>query len=133
ALTLDPRFPGAHLNRGLVLGEWGQAAAAASSFEQALALRPDIPFARGERLLSKLHNCDWRNYDEELTDVERRGAAGERAATPFVMLAVSGSASLQMKAASSYLQEHTHTRAPVEFPRHVTGKLKIGCFSADFR
>lgn len=133
ALALDPHYPGVHLNRGLVLGEMGRHQEAAASIDRAIALRPDLPWARGEKLLQRMHACDWRDYGSELHDLESRTAAGERVATPFVMLALSGSAPLQLQAATQYMAAEVRPRTAAVHSRPSADKLSIGYFSADFR
>lgn len=134
AIGLDPLAAGFHFNRAQMLDELRQHAAAAASYDRTLALKADFKYAPGHRLLARMHSCDWRGYAAALADLDNRIARGESAATPFAMLALSGSAPLQRKAAERWVCEKAPpSDALPAIPRRTAGaKIRIGYFSPDF-
>jgi tetratricopeptide (TPR) repeat protein len=78
ALALKPDYAEALNNRGIALSLMGRREEAGNDFERALELRPDLPFARGMLLYSRLYCCDWRSYEEQ----SRQLIADVRSAKP---------------------------------------------------
>lgn len=140
SLALQPDYAGVHFNRGEVLAELGRYAQAIASFDRAIELKTELPYAWGERLLARMHICDWRQYEMQVAELTRRVARGEPAATPFCMLALCDSAPLQRQAAQHWIERNAKSAAPGSASagapamqrRASSGKIRIGYFSADF-
>jgi predicted O-linked N-acetylglucosamine transferase (SPINDLY family) len=133
SLALQPDYAGVHFNRGEVLVELGRYAQAIASFDRAIELKTELPYAWGERLLARMHICDWRQYEMQVAELTRRVARGEPAATPFCMLALCDCAPLQRQAAQHWIERNAISGAtPAMQRRTADGKIRIGYFSADF-
>jgi predicted O-linked N-acetylglucosamine transferase (SPINDLY family) len=134
AIALEPHRAGVHFNRGQMLDELRQFPAAAASYEQVLTLKPDFKYAFGHRLLARMQICDWEDYDAQLAELAARIERGEAAANPFSVLALSGSAPLQKKAARIWVMDKAPPDGTLAFrpSRMERGKIRIGYFSADF-
>ncbi len=83
ALALKPGFAEALQNRGAALSHLGRHEAAGKDLERALRLDPNLPFARGTLLHSRMHDCDWRDYEQESRRVIADVRAGKRADPAF--------------------------------------------------
>lgn len=134
AAELRPDLAGVHFNRAQLLEELRQFIAAVKGYDHALAIRPDLPYVRGHRLLARLQTCDWLNLEAELDDLAARIDCGEPAATPFAMLGLSDSPSLQRKTAEQWVRR---TARPAQSPsprtpRSTRHRMRVGYFSADF-
>jgi predicted O-linked N-acetylglucosamine transferase (SPINDLY family) len=134
AIALKPHHAGVHLNRGQMLDELRQFPAAAASYERVLTLKPDFKYAFGHRLLARMQICDWEDYDAQLAELAARIERGEPAANPFSVLALSGSAPLQKKAARIWVMDKAPPDGTLALrpSRAERGKIRIGYFSADF-
>ncbi len=135
AIHLDPGNAQVHLNRAQALRELRRFEAALESFDRALALKPDLPFVPGLRLHTRMQLCSWEGLDAELAAL--RGAIGRGAAVtpPFPLLALSGAAALQCRAAEIWMREKHPPQAAlaaIAF-RRDGDRIRLGYFSADFR
>jgi predicted O-linked N-acetylglucosamine transferase (SPINDLY family) len=134
ALALQPNYPGVHFNRGQILDELRQHALAVQSYARALAIKPDFGFALGHRLLARMQNCDWQDFEAELAELRLSIERGKAAANPFCALALLGSAALQKKAAEIWVREKAPPvdGLPPNAKQFGHEKIRLGYFSADF-
>ena len=135
ALALNPDDAEVHYNRGIALYFLKQHQAAVASYDKALAINPDYEFLSGLRLHTKMHLCDWKDAEPQLTELIQKIQGNEKAATPFSVLALSDSLSLQRKAAEIWVTamypENPLLGEIEKYPRHE--KIRLGYFSMDFR
>jgi predicted O-linked N-acetylglucosamine transferase (SPINDLY family) len=132
AVRLHPDYPGLHFNRGQLLDELQRHVDAVASYETTIAMRPEFPGVHGNRLLAKARVCDWRAHDEELADLEARIARGEPAASPFAVLALSGSPKLQRQSAATHARGNFAADPAYGTPPARADKIRVGYFSCDF-
>jgi predicted O-linked N-acetylglucosamine transferase (SPINDLY family) len=133
AVQLGPGFPGMHFNRAQMLAEMGRYGEAAEEFDHTLALNPRFDYAAGEALLARLQASAWQGYEPRRRALEESLQRGERAATPFALLALSDSPQLQQQAARSWIIARPPKASPAPRMQRKSGKLVIGYFSPDFR
>jgi predicted O-linked N-acetylglucosamine transferase (SPINDLY family) len=150
ALAIDPGDAEALANRGTALSRMGQIERARFSYEQAYAMNPGLDFLFGQLLYARMKSCSWENLPVNLERLEERIARGEAAASPFEVLALSGSAALHKSAAKIWVRDKCPAmatdvpddRPDIDVPgephaaivqrgRHE--KIRVGYFSADFR
>jgi predicted O-linked N-acetylglucosamine transferase (SPINDLY family) len=135
AIALNPNYAEAYSNRGNVLQELKQFDAAIINYNKAIELIHDHQFLNGVRLHTKMYICDWNNYDDEITALAEKIKLNEKASTPFAILALFDSLSLQRKTTEIYVQHKflIDNALPKlsKYSRHE--KIRIGYFSADFR
>ena len=65
AIALKPDYAEAYNNRGNALRDLKRHADALASYDKAFALKPDLAELEGLRLHTKMHLCDWSNFDTE--------------------------------------------------------------------
>ena len=135
ALFLGRRKADTYRNRGIVMDVLGYSEEAVISYERALSLDPEGKFLRGIYRHARMRNCDWsgfkRDRDEIVSGIER----GEAVCSPFALLSLVDSPSLQRRAAEIWVREQCMPRAQLaplpRYPRRK--KIRIAYFSADFR
>ncbi|MGA2671698.1 MAG: tetratricopeptide repeat protein [Terracidiphilus sp.] len=134
AIALRPEFAEAWYNRGNALLGLQNYQAALESFSQALRLRPKYEYVHGMQVHMKQYLCDWEDIEGQCRRLKAEIDRGEKAASPFLLLAVSDSAALQKKAAEIYARDKYPLRvASAAIPRHPRhDRIRIGYFSADY-
>jgi len=135
AIVLDPNLAEAYNMRGDLLLKVMRTAEARADFEKAYSLKPDLEFVYPRLLYSRLRTCDWNNIESQLVRLEARIARGEQLCVPFDALALTGSASVQRKAAQTYVRKKFPSRdelGPIPV-RQGGKKIRLGYFSADYR
>ena len=135
AIRFKPGLAEALYMRANLYRAMGRYDAACGDFDSAFALKPDIKFLRGLRRHSKMQLCDWEGFDTDLADIAARLGKDEAVSPPFVTVALTGSAAVQMQAAEIWLREECppdHS-LPGLARRERREKIRIGYFSADFR
>lgn len=132
ALALDPGYGGCHHNRGDLFKEMRMYPQALADFDRALELKCAVRELPGLRLSAKMHMCDWRDLDVEVSALTAQIESGEAAGNPFTVMALTDSPSLQRRAAELWVREHvpaTPAARPMIVPAHQ--ELRVGYFSAD--
>jgi predicted O-linked N-acetylglucosamine transferase (SPINDLY family) len=132
AILLKPDYADAHANRGIALFEIAQYKQALESFENALRLKPDYKYLTGMRLHLKRLLCDWQDLENQTRHLESQITRGEKAAPPFMLLALTASPAVQRKAAEIFVQDRYPDAAGTLPQRPRRDKIRVGYFSADF-
>ncbi len=134
AITLKPDYGEAYCNRGNTLRELRELNDAVASYKEALALKPDGLFWLGMYLHTMMQICEWSALDFHVSQLTEKIEHHEKVSSPFPILAIADSLSLQKDAARIYVQEQypaTHEFSAIPMPpRH--DKIRIGYYSADF-
>lgn len=134
AIALEPGYVDAHVRRGIALRDLGRRAEAVESYARALAIDPGFEWLEGLWLNARMQVCDWADLSRHVQRLAARVERGERAAHPFPLLAMPGTAAVQRKAAETWVQARHPERhllpAMAARPRH--DRIRVGYFSADF-
>jgi predicted O-linked N-acetylglucosamine transferase (SPINDLY family) len=135
ALTLKPAFAEALQNRGAALSHLGRHEAASKDLEQALRLNAGLPFAGGTLLHSRMHDCDWRGYDQAAARVIADVQAGKRAIEPFMFLAISNSPEDQLRCSRTWVRDQCppSTDSTWTGGRYRHYRIRLAYVSAHFR
>lgn len=132
ALAGKPDFADAWCNLGTTYKDWQRHADAVACYDRALALRPDFAFLPGQRLFTRLLDCDWQGLAAETATLTAGITAGRPMALPFQVLPVCADPAVLQQAAVCWTQQKfpdlQETVAPPPGRR-----LRVGYFSADFR
>ena len=134
AIALKPDHAEAYANRGNTFKDLNRWEDALASYETALALKPDIEFVQGARLYAKTRLCDFSGLDAKIAALEQGIREGRKVCTPFQVLAICGSAALQLRAAELYAEAGKAELAALPaIPKYAPhDKIRLGYFSADF-
>ena len=135
AIKLNPLLAQAYANRGSLAQLTDRYQIATSDFEKSLSIDPSIKKLIGSLLHSKMHRCDWNEF-EQLRQVFLGLIEREECLTnPFVLLSVIDSLSLQKKSAEHEVRTVIplrNTLGPIS-PYKNHQKIRLGFFSADLR
>jgi predicted O-linked N-acetylglucosamine transferase (SPINDLY family) len=134
ALALDAGLADAWANRAHLRWSLDQDyEGAAADLTAALAVNPDLAYARGELLHLRMFAADWDDFDAQKRLVDAGVRSGRQAVRPFVYQAVSSSPA-DLQACSRIFAGHLFP-ALEALPRaaHNHGRIRIGYVSAEFR
>jgi len=133
ALVLNADFPEAYNALGVTLQYQGRLEEAIASFERAVNLEPDYAVAESQLIHQRRHICDFSVAETLLEASSRLGITGA-AIPPFVALTWSDDPEQNFLRAKAYAAEKysQQSEPPPVTPSDVSGRLKIGYFSADF-
>jgi protein O-GlcNAc transferase len=134
AIEHEPDYAAAFHNRGDALSDLKRLDEALLSYAQAVTLNPDIDFSFGALLFTKMLICDFSDLKQGLDTCLMELEQGKKVCAPFEMLAISGSAELQRKAAEIYVgaQHPSCTTLPTIRKHPIHKKVRLGYFSADY-
>lgn len=134
AIELAPRFAQAHYNRGSALGYFKEHAKACVDFERALELDPGIAFAAGALLHSRMHCCDWRDWEPAVTQLLTDAQAGKRVAEPMTIAAVARSPADVLACTTTWVATRAgRPRPPLWQGEHYGHeRIRVAYLSADF-
>lgn len=120
--------------RAAVLQELNACEEAIASFEQALLVDPNTPFLLGNCRHTRMQLCDWHAFESDEVAIATGLERGEPAATPFVVLSLFDSPTLQRRAAEIVVRKKLSKALVRSAPRHPQHpRIRIGYFSADLR
>ena len=108
---------------------------AAASYERALSLAPDLPYAAGYLAQSRLRCCDWSRIEEDRARIAAGLHAERPVIDPFGNLIVSESPADQLRCARIAAADSTPPGVPRlwQGERYTHDKIRIAYLSADFR
>jgi predicted O-linked N-acetylglucosamine transferase (SPINDLY family) len=135
AIALQPQFAEAYVNRGNALQEAKRHEQAFASYDKALALDPDLDEVQGLRFHTKMHLCDWTNFDTEYAQLISSVRKGNIASPPFPLLALPSSPDDQLRCAKQYVAANVILcEEPVwQGERYNNERIRVAYLSADFR
>ena len=107
---------------------------AINNFKKVLDYNKNFDFTFGKYVHSKMHICDWENYDENILKLINEINNGNRVIEPFVLLSLTDSLKLQLKNANIYKnvkfsKQNSYSNLVKKNPAK---KIKIGYFGAEF-
>ena len=133
ALATNPALADAHHSQGLVLHALRRYDEAAESFRRALELAPHTPYALSSLVWAELFACDWRELAGHVAALRESVRAGNVAAAPFTVVAVSGSPAEQLRCAQLYVRETTPAmQAAPQRSTKPHERIRLAYLSADF-
>jgi len=134
ALALKPDLAEAWLGRGNVFSELKRYDEALAAYDNALTLKPDLTAIEGLRLHTKMHLCDWSNFDAECSRLIDSVRDGKINALPFSLLATPSSAKEQLQCAKLWIaNKYPPSDEPIwQGERFDHNRIRVGYLSADF-
>ena len=134
AIKIKPDYAEAYGNRGNALKDLKRLQDAVLSYERAIAFKPDYDFLFGQWLHTKMKICDWRTFENDVQQLSKRIELNKKASSPFSVLALLDSPSMQKKAAEILvLEKYPSMELLPKIPkRRRHEKIRIGYYSADF-
>jgi protein O-GlcNAc transferase len=135
ALTLKPDFAKALLGSGNVFFDLKRYDEAFAAYDKAFAIKPDLRGAAGLRLHTKMHLCDWSNFDAECAHLTSSIKNGNVYTRPFDILAIPSSSEDQLQCAKLWIAEkNPPSKNPIwQNERYDHDRIRVGYVSADLR
>jgi protein O-GlcNAc transferase len=135
ALIYQPEFHAAFLNRGNSLLGLKRYEEALAAYDKVLSLKPDLEGAEGARLHSKMHLCDWSNFDAECAHLISSVRKGKLNTKPFAILPIPSSAQDQLQCAKLSIAHAglSSDKAIRKDERYNHERIRLAYLSADFR
>ena len=103
---------------------------ALASYENAIALKPDLDFILGDLLHTKMYLCLWDNLANRINELTQKINSSKKVIIPFSLLALIDDPEVQRKTAEIYANEKypkSHVLSKIEhYPKHT--KIRIGYF-----
>ena len=134
ALSIHPQHHEAWYNKGIIFTELKRYDEGLASFSKAVSLKADQDYFLGVLTDIKMLMANWQDLDKDIDLITEKIKLGEKAITPFALLAISNSSALHLEAAQIW----TKDKFPVNMALPILGKnthekIRIGYFSADFQ
>ena len=134
ALALVPEDVDALANRGNALYALKRFGDAGETYAKLVAIAPNVDYSIGILLRCRQLCCDWADVAELTRKVESAVQAGRRAVSPFGLLVISPSPSLQLQCASAYAADRfpPASRALAADRRYRHDRIRVAYLSANF-
>jgi predicted O-linked N-acetylglucosamine transferase (SPINDLY family) len=135
AIALKPDYAEAHRNCGNVFSKLRRYDEAFAAYDRVFALRPDLMGAEGHRLYTKMHLCDWSNWEIECAHLVASVRCGHANTQPFIFLAVSSSCEDQLQCSQLWAAHNFPlAKNPLsQGERYHHDRIRVAYLSADFR
>ena len=135
ALALKSDLAEAWLGRGNVFSILKRHTEAFAAYDTALALKPDLEGTEGARLCSKMHICDWSDFEAERAHLTWSIKTENANADPFVLLPISSSAQEQLQCAKLWTSiKYPPQQKPLwGGDRYRHDRIRLAYVSTDFR
>ena len=135
AIALKRDFADAYSNRGNTLRELDRLEEALASYRKALILQPDLAEVEGLRLHTKMHLCDWSNFENECAHLVSAVRSGKTNTPPFPFLTIPSLSDDQLQCAKLYVaNKYPPSDGPIwQGERYNHERIRVGYLSADFR
>ncbi len=134
AIQLNPDLAEPYFGLGNLLIDLKQIDAAAESYGRAFYLKPDLEYLFGTLFHTKMKLCDWSHFESDLEALTRKIECNAQVASPFTVLSLIGSLSVQRKVAEISINDkdpYNPSLGPISKLQR-SAKIRIGYFSADF-
>ena len=135
AIKINPNQADTHKNRGNVLSELRQFDLALESYQRSYAIDPEKDFLFETLFHTRNHLSDWKLLENNKKILKNQILKNNKAPSPFVILSIYDSPSLQKTSAEAYVKKKFTTNDLLEpvINKKQNKKIRIGYYSADFR
>ena len=134
ALTYKNDYAEAHYNLGFCLQKLDKFDEALAAYKQALIIKPDYASAESRMLDLLKHMCDF-DINNKIIESSSRLGISTKPVQPFSLLSWTDNAEHHYLRSKKYIEENFKS-VPNNFlkkDQSLSGKLRVGFFSADFR
>ena len=134
AIEISPGFAEAYSNRGSALRDLKRLDEALENYKKALELKPNYDYLLGDKLHTKMHICDWQDFDANVVNLSLLISEGKKSSSGFPVLALTDSLTIHRKVSEIWVNDkHPPNLSLGIIPKNLRKeKIKIGYYSADF-
>ena len=133
AIALEANYAEAWLGRGHVFTGLRRFDEAFAAYDQAFNLKPDLKYAEGARLFTKMGTCDWAKIEVETHHFLSAVTDPKRVSLPFTLLAIPTGSADRLQAAKTFVADRVSSPALWSGEIYSHDRIRIGYFSADLR
>ena len=134
AIKINPNHARSHNNKAFALQKLKKIDASIKSFYNVLKIEPNFDFLLGELIHAKNKLCDWSSFEEDLKILKNKISKKEKSSTPFPVLQLYDSPSIQKSTAEIWVKEKFYKKnvlKPISIaPKNK--KIRLAYYSADF-
>jgi predicted O-linked N-acetylglucosamine transferase (SPINDLY family) len=122
---------------------WGEAFAlpisaatrALLAYDKARSLKPGLTGLAGSRLQAKMFCCDWRDLEQDWTELIGSIEVDTDAVMPFDLLAIPSSLDVRLRCSQSWVARNSSSAGQARWrgEHHAHDRIRVGYVSADFR
>ena len=134
AIKINPNHVYSHNNKGYALQKLKKIEASIESFYNVLKIDPNFDFLLGELVHAKNKLCDWNSFNKDLETLKNKINEKKKSSTPFPILQLYDSPSIQKNTAEIYVKEKFY-KEKILNPISIVAKnkkIRLGYYSADF-
>ena len=134
AIKINPNHVYSHNNKGYALQKLKKIEASIESFYNVLKIDPNFDFLLGELVHAKNKLCDWNSFNKDLETLKNKINEKKKSSTPFPILQLYDSPSIQKNTAEIYVKEKFYKEKilnPISIVEK-NKKIRLGYYSADF-
>ena len=134
-IALNPNYAEAHANYGDTLRSLNKHDEALKNYHSAFKLKPGIDFLPGSFIHTKMHLCDWENYEGLVSEFINELEPSRMTSVPFNVLSLTDNPKIQRFHTENYVNK----KLPLSYrlsklsKYSMHSKIRIAYFSADFR
>ncbi len=134
AIELNSLYFQALSNRGSAFCKLQRYEEAIADFDSALVINPEIDYLYGFNLHTKMHICDWRDFDSNVSRLKQAINSHQKVVSPFPVLALLDDPEVQQKACAIYNQYQLYDAIVPTLmkPYKSHHKIRVAYFSADY-
>jgi predicted O-linked N-acetylglucosamine transferase (SPINDLY family) len=133
AIDLENSYSAAHLGMGLLQAKNGDLVNSIHSYESALRHDETLPWLKGYLFHALMKTCDWKAYAQDFKDLEQKIKSGAKSSLNFILVGLSDSAELQLKASQTWSKEFPQNDSLGPLKKTAPKpKIRLGYYSADF-
>jgi len=121
--------------QGILLTQFKEFKLAANMFQRILEVDPDSPKANSQLMLCRTHDCEWDDYEEIKSRIEKGLQDGTRICAPLTFMGMSGDVEMVRKATQGYVNEKFNfNNTPIwKGEQYKHPKKRVAFISSDFR
>jgi predicted O-linked N-acetylglucosamine transferase (SPINDLY family) len=135
AIKIKSDFAEAHNNLGNIYKDLNQLKLAVESYGRAIELKPNYNYVCGTRLHTKMHMCDWHEFEYSVKCLSINIYEGKKVSPCLPVLALTDSLLIQFKASETWMNDKhppNYLLGPI-LKHQKRRKIKVGYYSEDFR
>jgi len=133
AIDLENSYSAAYLGMGLLQAKNGDLVSSIHSYESALRHDSTLPWLKGYLFHASMKICDWKAFAQDFTDLEQKIKSGAKSTLNFILVGLTDSAELQLKASQTWSKEFPQNDSLGPLKKAAPKpKIRLGYYSADF-
>ena len=135
AIEINPNLAEAYSNLGSALKDLKRLDEALANYKKALELKPDHEYLLGEKLHTKMHICDWQDFETNIAKLLLLISEGKKSSSSFPVLALTDLLTIHRKVSEIWVNDKYPPNLSLGIiPKNLRKeKIRIGYYSADFR